>query len=188
MADSPASASRAFQAALQTVTSTVTNANLIVSPKSYQTNILYSITFSPTGEPVRLRASSGAWSDLLLGLTHQFRIVDEVNTDHGPEWRVTTAAYEYYVYDSQCGELLGFHWQPGSTYRGPDRPHLHVSAQLPIRTDAHGGARNQPLHRLHIPTRQVTLESVVRMLIDDFGVQPVRADWDRRLTDSEQVF
>ena len=46
-------------------------------------------------------------------------------------------------------------------------PHLH----------AYGAHDSVDLHKLHPPTGHVTLSSVVRFLIEDFGVLPRRADW-----------
>jgi hypothetical protein len=42
--------------------------------------------------------------------------------------------------------------------------------------------------KLHIPTGWVTIESVSRFLLTDLKVQPLRADWEKILTDSEKQF
>lgn len=77
-------------------------------------------------------------------------------------------------------ELLAWHWQPDAAAAGPDYPHLHVSAALrPLLPS--GDRAIVPLDKLHLPTGVVPLTAVVRMLIEEFGVQPRAADWRARL-------
>jgi hypothetical protein len=46
-------------------------------------------------------------------------------------------------------------------------PHVHV----------YGRSEPEELGKAHLPTGNVSLAAVVRMLIDDFGVVPARAAW-----------
>lgn len=46
-------------------------------------------------------------------------------------------------------------------------PHLH----------AYGAKESVELHKLHPPTGTVTVGSVVRFLIEDLDVQPLRPNW-----------
>jgi hypothetical protein len=81
-------------------------------------------------------------------------------------------------------ELLAWHWQPGPAASGPDHPHLHVSAALRPALSS-GDRAVVPLDKMHLPTGVVSLAGVVRMLIEEFGVQPAAADWRQRLADDQ---
>jgi hypothetical protein len=165
----------------------VTTERLLVTPAGYATNTLYAVTF-PKGDPVRLRDVSGAWSDYKLGLQHQYEIVVETDSVKGDGARITTVSYEYYIFDSQDSELLAFHWAPGERFQSPDHPHIHVTAPLTIKTDQFGTTRQQRLDRIHIPTGRISLESVMRLLIAEFGIKPVFPNWSERLNRTEAVF
>lgn len=41
------------------------------------------------------------------------------------------------------------------------------------------------VEKLHFPTGPVSLAAIVRFLIEEVGVEPNRADWDRVLSDAE---
>lgn len=43
-------------------------------------------------------------------------------------------------------------------------------------------------HRTHVPTGRVALEAVLELLIRDFGVVPLRTDWEAPLTESRRRF
>jgi hypothetical protein len=95
--------------------------------------------------------------------------------------------YQYRLLDRDERELLVYHWQPGSAYLGPDHPHLHVSASLSAQLSA-VDRQSIDLNKLHLPTGRVSLASVVRMLIVEFGVAPLGPDWIERLDRAERVF
>lgn len=88
--------------------------------------------------------------------------------------------YQYRLLDRDERKLLVYHWQPGDAYRGPDDPHLHVSASLSAQTNA--------LDKLYLATGRVSLASVVRMLITEFGVATRRHDWAEVLDRAEWIF
>lgn len=54
------------------------------------------------------------------------------------------------------------------------------------------GAAERDIYRVltksHFPTERVALERVIRLLIDDLQVEPLRQDWDRMLTRTEEAF
>jgi hypothetical protein len=54
--------------------------------------------------------------------------------------------------------------------------------------DFHGVIHNLSPSKLHIPTGWVTVESVVRFLLTDLKVKPLRANWEKILADSEEQF
>jgi hypothetical protein len=64
-------------------------------------------------------------------------------------------------------------------------PHLHVPAARAVVLAQHdgsprAGARTH-LGALHFPTGAIGTGSVVNMLIREFGVDPVRPDWEHVL-------
>lgn len=84
------------------------------------------------------------------------------------------------VCDQRGVELLAWHRQPGPDFLGPDQPYAHVSAALrPWTNDAERGLL--PLDKRHPATCSVSLAAVVRTLVDELGIRPVRADWRERL-------
>jgi hypothetical protein len=140
-----------------------------------------------TREPISLRHVNGGPSGLFLDLVHVFTIV-EVDLHRIPrQWRTTTLMYEYRLLDRDMRELLVYHWQPGASHRGPDHPHLHVSASLTARIDARSD-QQIGLDKLHLPTGRVSFESVVRMVIEEFEIAPRRNDWRETLERTESVF
>jgi hypothetical protein len=138
-------------------------------------------------EPIRLRQLGGGPSGLLLDIFHAFTVVEVPGNPLSRRWRTTTLMYEYRVLDHHHRELLVYHWQPGSSYLGPDHPHLHVSASLRSQVNAHD-TREIGLDRLHLPTGRVTFEAVIRMLVTDFGIAPRRNDWQATLDQAETMF
>lgn len=97
-------------------------------------------------------------------MSEQLRVLPE-------DGRACPLAYSYKI-ELHGRELLAFHWHPaGAT---PVRtPHLHVHAEVQV-----GDAW---LHKAHLPTGPVSPIDVLRLLLDDFGVPPLRDD-DREAT------
>ncbi len=93
---------------------------------------------------------------------------------------VITRSYRIALLDRAEREVLAWHWQPGPEFAGPDYPHLQVSAAVGF-PDARGHRTMVDLDKVHLPTGPVSLAGVVRMLVEEFGVQPVVADWRERL-------
>lgn len=120
--------------------------------------------------------------------TNKYELLVDTDVVRGNVVRVTTVSYEYYVLDTQDAELLAFHWAPRPQFRGPDFPHLHVSAPLTIKTGRFGGSRQSRLDTVHIPTGRISLESVIRLLVDELNVQARFHDWEERLKRTEATF
>jgi hypothetical protein len=57
-------------------------------------------------------------------------------------------------------------------------PHVH----------AYGARDNLTLHKLHLPTGRVSIEAVVRFLIEDLDVVSRRDDWRIILDRHEEAF
>jgi hypothetical protein len=98
-------------------------------------------------------------------------------------WAVRSESYAYQVRWSGLGgpaELVAYHWHPDVVVRGRPliHPHLHVKpARRPI-----------DLSGAHVPTGRVSIEAVVRFLVEEVGVTPQRADWEAVLAANERVF
>lgn len=81
----------------------------------------------------------------------------------------------YQVIDTDETEVIAFHWHPTGVSRVRD-PHLHLSSKLrPVPIGRAGD--EAPLASMHVPTGFVPLADVVRFLIDEFGIIPLRDDW-----------
>jgi hypothetical protein len=138
--------------------------------------------------PVSLRAPSGGPRGLLLDLSHVFVIGEAPESvPFRRRWRVTTRMYQYRLLDRAERELLVYHWQPGDAFLGPDHPHVHVSAALLAHVTA-VDTETIDLTSVHLATGRVSLEAVIRMLIEEFGVAPQRPDWRETLARTETVF
>jgi hypothetical protein len=123
-----------------------------------------------------LRAAQGRRT-LLLEIALDF-IVRESGSPQEPH-SIRLLAYKYYLSDTDEREILAYHWHPSGESRVVD-PHMHLSNRLnPIEM----GRNQDPLRLadLHLLTGFVTLEDVVRLLIEEFGVRPRLAEWDALL-------
>jgi hypothetical protein len=115
---------------------------------------------------------------LKLELVHRYAVV-EAERERGP-WSVSTTEYIYEVADERDDPIATFHWHPVVAQEGDEIrwPHVH----------AYGAREALTLHKLHLPTGRVSIEAVVRFLIEDLDIIPRRPDWDRILERHEQAF
>jgi hypothetical protein len=108
----------------------------------------------------------------MLEMQFQIGVLDESPKSYAAMIR----GYEVNILDRDGGEIVAYHWHPigKSSVR---HPHLHLSNQIrPIEL-----GRNQtplPLADMHLATGVVPLAHLVRMLIEEFDVEPLRDDWD----------
>lgn len=123
-------------------------------------------------------------SDPLIALTvgQNFRII-RAEGDRGP-YRVTTVSYFYSLETADHREIINFQWTPESP-RGMTFPHLHIGSAVTRHASL---IRPRDLHKAHIPTGRVSLESVIRLAIDEFGVEPKKPAWSDILSTSEAAF
>lgn len=116
---------------------------------------------------------------LHLSVALEYELIETDDPDRGP-WKVSTKRYRYHVVSDDKTEVILFHWLPEGNCSTED-PHLHVGhSQL-----TSGAVLTR---KTHVPTGRVSLESVIRLLITEFGVIPLRADWSERLTECEAGF
>ena len=149
-----------LQKRVSCVTSSVINAE-IYQPAPAP----HSLTIND-GEPVLLSGPSG----LQLALRQYFVAVDSVQSS---TWQIEVSSYFYELLDSDGREVLAYHWHP----RGNSpvaTPHLHLEQ---------GAQVGRPEVRdAHLPTGDVSLNAILRVLIEEMGVQPRRPDWDSILS------
>lgn len=134
----------------------------------------------PSGEPV-VRLTNDRYLRLVVSL-----FLDPGGAD--PFLRTSMSLLQYQF--DEAGDDWVFRYE---YKREPDpedsRPvgHLHVRGQLS--TDG-VLARKQTLDRVHFPCGRPTIESVIRLLIDDFGVPSDAPDpiWRPLLAETEREF
>jgi hypothetical protein len=85
------------------------------------------------------------------------------------DWKVKTDSYEYAIENSEGRELLAYHWDPAGRL---ELPHLHFGAIVL-------GAESPITRKTHVPSGRVPLEDVVWFVIEELGVEPLRADWNK---------
>jgi hypothetical protein len=115
---------------------------------------------------------------LKLELFHRYTVV-QAEGDRGL-WTTTTIEYVYEVFDERDELIAAWHWHPTTVEAGDEAhwPHVH----------AYGARETMTLHKLHLPTARVSLEAVVRFLIEDLDVVPRRVDWRVVLGRHEDAF
>jgi hypothetical protein len=70
-------------------------------------------------------------------------------------------------------EVVSYQWHPQRTIDMQD-PHVHFG---PASARPDFPLRPGELHKVHFPTAFVSLEDVIRLLIEEFGVESRRSDW-----------
>jgi hypothetical protein len=84
-------------------------------------------------------------------------------------WDAQTAAYELRLSDGDDREILAYHWHPDGQSH-VQAPHLHLGPGAEIGRAA--------LQSAHLPTGAVPVQDVLRLMIESFGAEPARRDWD----------
>jgi hypothetical protein len=128
-----------------------------------------------TSEPARIRLRRTSGDPLYLTATQNFHF--EPDPNYAGEWKVKTDAYAYHllISEDEAGQFFSWHWHPD------DKPgcHVHVGPRQ---------GKTRALYRLHVPSGRVAFEEVLRFLIDEMDVRPVRQDWEAILSDSQARF
>jgi len=107
-----------------------------------------------------------------------------VARDRKRNWSLRTLEYSYWM---QGGPDLASDWYFRFEYKSRevlDTLHPQSHLHLPLFLDC--GTRRMNLSRVHIPTGQVTLEEIIRFLIQELGVKARSKDWDAALRISEE--
>lgn len=166
---------------LQLALSTVSTSVLVVSPRGYEADGPHALTVGDG--PVHLRPPDGL---LQLHIVHWYRIVE----DSGPRgpWRVTSAGYHYLVSGpGENGErpedLFAYHWHP-SGQSHVTTPHLHFWVGHKVEL----GHLARQIAQAHIPTGRISLEQVLRLIIEELNVPTRRGDWAEILDEGQAFF
>lgn len=129
------------------------------------------VSFAPPSEPVLLRLRSGA--RIAFTFRYDYEIVP--TTDGWRRFETLGTGHWYEIGDADGREIMAFHWHPvGASPIG--FPHLHLSSRIGAILLA--GDRSINVGEMHIPTGAVTPVDIVRLLIAEFGVEPLRSDWE----------
>ena len=124
-------------------------------------------------DPIALRTAGR--DPLAMRIAQRGRVILDERAEHRGDYRITTLAYWYEII-SDGVSLIRWHWDRETH----PEPHVHVPVDDP-------GGRGL---RLHVPTgpRRTSVEQVVRFLIDEWSVEPERADWDAQLSETQGRF
>ena len=117
----------------------------------------------PNEEPVTL---DGTYK-LMLNVQPYFRV--RRTGTQGASYHVEIVGYHYIIHDSEQREILSYHWHPRSR-DFVQTPHLHLGIGARVGFD--------PLvSKTHLPTGHINFSDIIRVLIQDLEVQPIRSDW-----------
>lgn len=140
---------------------------------------------NPEGSPHVLTLSGGPFARLRGGqriaitVVQSYRVGQE-DDEKRSSWRVHTASYAYGLHRLEDErQVLAYHWHPDDTPDVPF-PHLHIGSGA--------GDLRARFSKYHLPTGRVTVEDVVLLAVREFGVEPLRRDWERVLRESRRTF
>ncbi len=156
---------------LQKTLSCVTNAQLYVGRPPRGDKEQHALTLSEG--PAGVKRADGSRLSLAIGQLFHY-VKDKPNPG---EWKVSTDSYAYSLGlpGNGTNEFLAWNWHPPN----PPYPHLHSC----IRSEAVEDAA-----RLHIPTGRVSVEAVIRFVIEELEAVPARDDWDEALAQNDSRF
>jgi hypothetical protein len=169
----PREAADAFLDPLKDAVSCVARAKITLSAGGWaKTGKVHGLTINDD-QPIKLKCRPAL--RLRIGMLYEIVRTDEPERQ---PWRVSTRGYAYEM-QTESGELVwSYHWHPSSTV---SNPHAHLGhTQL-----AEDAVLSQKTHH---PTGRVSLESVIRACITEYGVAALRDDWDKTLALREGDF
>ena len=163
----PAEAVNSYLASIQLAVSCVSDAVVTVRGGYYPSESSHALTMYEN-RPVRLGGASRLW----FQLRQYYQIVESESPS--ASWTVTETGYRYAVIDDEGRDVFEYHWHPVG--QSPIiAPHLHIG---------HGAMAARPeIGDVHLPTGQVSISDILRMLIRDFSVTPRREDWESVLNE-----
>lgn len=139
------------------------------------------MSFRQGDVPTAAKLRTGGWY-LYLGQTL------ETVKERNKSWRLRTLGYSYRI---QRGPEQDDPWVFRFEYISRElqalfhpRHHLHVPTKLIL---PHSN-REIDLAKVHIPTGWVTVEELVRFLVQGLGVRSRKSNWDRLCRESEETF
>ena len=116
---------------------------------------------------------------LALKVVQHYRIIEHEGA-RGP-WKVRTVAYNYTVEEAGGAgrEMFAYHWHPNER-TAITFPHFHLYQGA--------GAMRDEVRKAHFPTGRLAFEDVLRLVITQFGVIPLRDDWETMLERTQAAF
>ena len=159
---SPAEAVAEYRHSIQRLLSCVTSSVVDVAGGYYPAQVPHRLTLNG-GVSVALDGPSR----LRLELQQYYRIVETGRP--GALWMVDVVGYYYAIHDSEEREVLLYHWHP-HVNSPVVIPHLHLEQGAQV-----GRAE---VREAHLPTGEVSLNAILRVLIEEMGVRPRRSDWE----------
>jgi hypothetical protein len=170
----PREAVHGFLTPLQQAMSCVTDVILLVSGGYYPSQSPHALTLSENPAPL------GRNRRIALNLIQQYRVIPTDNQERGA-WKVQTVGYFYTLLEPTPphDEIVAYHWHPES--RSAVRyPHFHISSGSSV--------RRADIRKAHFPTGRIAIEQVLRLVITEFDVQPLRNDWESVLNQMQSSF
>ena len=163
---SPAMAVNAYKRSVQRLVACVTDAVVDVAGGYYASPDPHRLTLN-NGFPVAL----GGPSEFLFRLQEFYR-VEEIGHPR-TLWNVDVVEYYNTILNSEEQKVLLYHWHPrGSS--SVTTPHLHLKQGAQV-------GRSE-VRDAHLPTGEVSLNVILRVLIEEMGVQPRRPNWNSILS------
>ncbi len=144
----------------------------------------HSLTFGD-GLPQKLKGPN-----VYLSIVHKYRIVRDDTPGRGP-WRVTIDHYVYTIRRSPSSDssskhekLISYQWHPNPQGRY-NYPHLHLYPDSIVGSPSEAAKLSS---KSHIPTGRVAMEDIIRFVITQLNVQPLRKDWEKVLNETQERF
>jgi len=153
-------------------------------PRKFATNTIYSANLG--GDSPVILGMSDKRPAIGITVMQQFRII-KVDEDHerGP-YKTQTVKYLYSISDATDDkEIIAFQWTPEVNDPCQKRyPHLHLGERFT------GGdlLPGSSFHKMHIPTGRISVESFIRMAIEEFGAEPKKKNWRAIIRRHESAF
>ena len=133
----------------------------------------YSISASQL-TPLRLRSEEG---HCLRALQSFHPLADARNRFSHLEQQ--SYFYELSIDGNHPEELIAFHWDREPLgIAGRSEPHVHIG---PAILSPGSAFSISDFHKRHIPSGDIRFPFVVRFLIEELGVEPLRPNWDEIL-------
>jgi hypothetical protein len=153
----------------------VTNPVLLFSEHGgYRVGEEYSLALME-GDPVQLSGTAR----IAISVIQYFQVIQDEREDYGP-FRVTTTAYYYTVEDENGHEIIAYHWHPKAPNSKTVHPHVHLQYGAKV--------KRQELAGTHLPTGRVAVEDFLRLMIEVFGVAPLKKNWSVILGRTKKQF
>ena len=146
---------------------------------AYHPGKTHFIWLADENEPVQLKGRFR----LTMAIALKYSVVAHEKAEGG--WKVRTAKYIYEITDSQGGPLFDFHWHPDGESR-VTTPHMHIRPSIKVAAEIVDLYR--AVTKAHIPTGRISLEDVLRFLVDELDVEPLRADWETVLSGTDERY